>query len=115
MKNISTLINGYFQRYEYVKDINKQLIIDGFEKLQEIKLINECVIHIRCGDQWLYNKDPNNQIVHPGQPVLPIKFYREQLKNNTLPVRFVCENLDDPYIKELQKNFPDAIFQSLVY
>ena len=103
-------MTGFFQRYEYIKNIDKQHILDAFNQIQKIQILNELVIHIRCGDNWEYNTKTN--CAHPGMPVLPIKFYENQLKENNLPVRFVCETLNDPYIKELQKKFPDAKFQS---
>jgi len=110
--NFQINLTGWFQRYEYIQNIEiKNEIYNAFNFLQKIKPINEFIIHIRSGDQWIHNK-PNRDAVQSGQPILPISFYKNILKNNTLPVRFVCENLNDKYIKELQKQFKYASFQS---
>lgn len=102
-------LNGWYQRYSYFN--NEEIRNDIINAFGVITPLNETVIHVRCGDQWLYNKPPGCP-VHPYQPVLPIRFYLKLLKSNNLPVRFVCESLNDKFIERLKLVFPHAIFQS---
>lgn len=113
--NCIVKINGYYQRYSYfnneeIRNSIRNAFIDISSSLN-ITSRNELVIHIRSGDQWLYNK-PNRDAVHRYQHIVPIRFYIKLLKDNNLPVRFVCETLDDKFIKQLKLVFPNAIFQS---
>jgi hypothetical protein len=112
LKDTIINITGWYQRFSYFNnEYIRNHIRDAFYTLQPFNKREEIIIHIRSGDQWLYNK-PNKDPVHPCQHVIPIKFYKKILENNTLPVRFVCESLDDKFIREIQKVFPNAVFQS---
>lgn len=106
-------INGYFQKFKYFNNNNvRELMYNAFDKLQNIEIKNELVIHIRAGDQWVHNKYPN-YIPHSFQNVVPIKFYKKIIEDNkNLQVRFVCETLNDKFIDCIKKCYPNAIFQS---
>jgi len=106
-------INGYFQKFKYFNNNNiREFIYNAFDKLQNIEIKNELIIHIRAGDQWLYNKYPKYP-VHPYQNVIPIKFYKKIIEDNkNLQVRFVCESLNDKFIDCIKKCYPNAVFQS---
>ena len=106
-------INGYFQKFKYFNNNNvRELMYNAFDKLQNIEIKNELVIHIRAGDQWVHNKYPN-YIPCSFQNVVPIKFYKKIIEDNkNLQVRFVCETLNDKFIDCIKKCYPNAIFQS---
>lgn len=125
-KNVILNITGFFQNQKYLNHDTKDIIYNVINNSlpQNIIKKNEIIVHIRCGDLWKYNKQIknkhqltkeqiDNQLAVSGfHPVLPIKFYKLILKNEKLPIRFVTESIEDPYIKEIKKHFPNAIYQS---
>ena len=110
--NICYNITGFFQKYRNVSENVRQILYEGFNKLGPINKSNNTIVHIRAGDQFLYNKPLNHQYVLGNQPVLPINYYKLLLKNETNPILFICENKNDKFIKELSKHFPNAEIQS---
>jgi len=116
-KKYNILMFGYFQHINYIdkedlEDISSALIKLSIDKNINYKK-NKIVIHIRCGDQWQYNKDPKFP-PHILQPILPISYYKTILNDYNIDdnIIFITESLNDPYIKELQKHFTNATFQS---
>ena len=103
------MVQGYFQNSNYINNDSKNEIWSAINTIKKLDNNKLTVIHVRCGDQWLYNKDCP---VKWDQPIIPISFYKELLKDNTNKIMFVTENLNDPYILELKKHFHNAIFQS---
>lgn len=108
------MLDGYFQKYQYLSNNVRNILREGFRKIKPLKKEDECVVHIRAGDQWLYNREvyQGKKICLQNQPILPINYYKMLLKDEKLPIKFLGESLKDPYIKILQNEFPNATFQS---
>jgi len=112
LNNYNIKLSGYFQRFEYINNIKiKEELYNAFNKLQKIELINEIVVHIRIQNSNFLNKKKQEEI-HPGYPIIPIKIYKNLLKDVNMPIRFICESLEGEYIKLLKKIFPNAKFQN---
>ena len=99
-------IKGYFQNTLNIldKDIIDETIIvlDSISNPKKYKV----AVHIGCGDQCGY---PTLKY----QPILPISYYIQILDRYSRDdVVFITEDLNDPYIQELQKYFIDYNFIS---
>jgi hypothetical protein len=105
-------IKGYFQNTLNIldKDIIDETItvLDSISNTKKYKV----AVHIRCGDQLLYNKKCGYPTLKY-QPILPISYYIQILDRYSRDdVVFITEDLNDPYIQELQKYFIDYKFIS---
>ena len=110
LKNKKTImVRGYFQQSNYINNDIKDEIWSAINNVKKLEKINATVVHIRCGDVWSYNKDCPAKW---DQPNIPISFYKEILKGDFNQIIFVTENLNDPYIQEIKKHFPNATYQS---
>ena len=103
--NDNVLFDGFFQRTEYYekyRDFIKSIFFMNNEK----KEINEFVVHIRGGDCW-GNNGYGGGTCFPWQPILPISFYKNILKNEN-NILFVVEKKDDPIVLKLLEYYKNT-------
>merc|ERR1712166_1429993 len=103
--NDNVLFDGFFQRTEYYEKY-RDFIKSMFFKNNEKKEINEFIVHIRGGDCWGHNGYGGGDCF-PWQPILPISFYKNILKDEN-EILFVVEKQDDPIVLILLEPYKDS-------
>ena len=101
----------FFQRTEYFLKYKVEIKKKLFYKKEDN--FNGLTIHLRSGDCWGTHEIPGNGTNYPWQPIPPISFYKNIIKDEN-NIRFIVESKTDPILLKLQKiyNNRNIIVQS---
>jgi hypothetical protein len=93
------VLDGYFQRYEYVRALRPQ-IREWFRRGSTTPLSDDSLtIHVRSGDIWEMKGSLSRPRCppHPSYPALPVSYYREIIESRPWKAAYLlCEKPDDP-------------------
>jgi len=93
------VLDGYFQRYEYVRALRPQ-IREWFRRGSTTPLSDDSLtIHLRSGDIWEMKGSLSRPMhpPHPSYPALPVSYYRKIIESRPWKAAYlVCEKPGDP-------------------
>jgi hypothetical protein len=93
------VLDGYFQRYEYVRALRPQ-IREWFRRGSTTPLSDDSLtIHVRSGDIWEMKGSLSRPVPppHASYPALPVSYYRKIIESRPWKAAYLlCEKPDDP-------------------
>ena len=103
-----TILEGYFQRYEYYKPYKSVIKNDWLYTKPRYKFKDdEICISVRAGDIW---KNNSNEIIHPDYMALPFSYYKSIIESKSWSkIHIVTEDKDDLMVAKLVKDYQAVV------